>query len=69
MNYRVNSAQYVIYENAIVKGIRAGTFVVLGFRNIGGEEYAQLKEVNPNNYDETHPGEIALPVNNLMPVA
>jgi hypothetical protein len=55
--------------NQIVKGKVAGTFVILGFRNIGGEQYAQLKEVNPNNYEETRPGEIALPVNNLMPVA
>lgn len=69
MDYRVNSAHYTIYENAIVKGIRAGTFVVLGFRNIDGEEYAQVKEVNPDNYAETRPGEMALPVNSLMPVA
>lgn len=48
--------------NQIVKGVNAGTFVILGFRNIGGEEYAQLKEVNPNNYEETAPGELALPL-------
>lgn len=48
--------------NQIVKGKRAGTFVILGFRTIGGEDYAQLKEVNPNNYAETAPGEMALPL-------
>lgn len=47
--------------NQIVKGQRAGTFVILGFRTIGGEQYAQLKP-----YDEasstTGRGEIALPL-------
>ena len=49
--------------NQIVKGKVAGMFVILGFRMIGGEEYAQLKEVNPNNHAQTAPGEIALPLN------
>lgn len=48
--------------NQIVKGKKAGTFVILGFRNIGGEDHAQLKEVNPNNHSQTSPGEIALPL-------
>ena len=51
--------------NQIVKGQAAGTFVILGFRNIGGEEYAQLKEVNPSDYTQTAPGEIALPLTAL----
>lgn len=48
--------------NQIVKGQNAGTFVVLGFREIGGEQYAQLKEVNPNDYTKVAKGEIALPL-------
>jgi hypothetical protein len=48
----------------IVKGIKAGTFVVLGFRTIGGEEYAQLKEVCPTTGRKMR-GEIALPVSAL----
>jgi hypothetical protein len=45
----------------IVKGIKAGTFVILGFRNIGGEQYAQLKEYSPA-LDRLGAGEIALPL-------
>lgn len=48
--------------NQIVKGKKAGTFVVLGFRTIGGVEYAQLKEVNPANHAQHGRGEIALPL-------
>lgn len=51
--------------NEIVKGKVAGTFVILGFRNIDGEEYAQVKEVNPNDHTQTAPGEIALPLTAL----
>lgn len=51
--------------NQIVKGHVAGTFVILGFREIGGETYAQLKVVNPANYAETSPGELALPLTAL----
>ena len=52
--------------NQIVKGIKSGYFLILGFRTIDGEDYAQVKEVNPNNYDETAPGEFALPITSLM---
>ena len=48
--------------NQIVKGIKAGTFVVLGFRSIDGQDYAQLKSVNPANYTQTSGGEFALPL-------
>lgn len=51
--------------NQIVKGKVAGTFIILGFRKIGGEDYAQLKEVNPNDYTQTMRGEIALPITAL----
>ena len=55
----------MIEINQIVKGKKAGTFVVLGFRIIAGEIYAQLKTVNPNNYAEHGAGEIALPIDCL----
>ena len=48
--------------NQIVKGIKAGTFVVLGFRSIDGQDYAQVKSVNPANYVQTSGGEFALPL-------
>ena len=48
--------------NQIVKGIKAGTFVVLGFRSINGQDYAQVKSVNPANYAQTSGGEFALPL-------
>ena len=48
--------------NQIVKGIKAGTFVVLGFRSIDGQDYAQLKSVNPANYAQISGGEFALPL-------
>ena len=48
--------------NQIVKGKKAGTFIILGFRNIDGEDCAQLKSVNPNNHSQTGRGEISLPL-------
>ena len=48
--------------NQIVKGIKAGTFVVLGFRSIDGQNYAQVKSVNPAKYAQTSAGEFALPL-------
>jgi len=48
--------------NQIVKGIKAGTFVVLGFRSIDSQDYAQVKSVNPENYAQTSGGEFALPL-------
>jgi hypothetical protein len=55
MNFQVNQ---------IVKGQRAGTFVILSFRTIGGEQYAQVKEVHPVT-QATKPGEFALPLSAL----
>lgn len=48
--------------NQIVKGVRAGTFVVLGMRTIVDIEGAQLKPVNPNNHAEHGAGELWLPL-------
>lgn len=50
--------------NQIVKGQNAGTFVILGFRAIGGEEYAQVKPFNPAT-GATGRGEMALPLSAL----
>lgn len=50
--------------NQIVKGAKAGTFVIVALRSIGGEQYAKVKE-----YDEVtgnaRRGEMALPVSAL----
>ena len=51
--------------NQIVKGKIAGHFVVLGFRKIAGEDYAQLKSVDPKDYTRTASGELALPISAL----
>jgi hypothetical protein len=52
--------------NQIVKGKRAGTFVILGFRTIGGEQHAQVKPVNPANHAQHGAGEMALPLDALV---
>lgn len=52
--------------NQIVRGVRAGTFIILGFRLIGGERYAQVKPVNPDNHAEIGAGELSLPVTALV---
>lgn len=52
--------------NQIVKGKRAGTFVILAFRTVGGEQGAQLKPVNPNNRAEHGAGEMFLPLDCLV---
>lgn len=51
--------------NQIVKGANAGTFVILGFREIGGEQYAQVKAVNPSDHTQVASGEFALPISAL----
>lgn len=53
--------------NEIVKGKRAGVFVIVGFRDIGGERYAQVKEVHPVTHEPAR-GEFALPVDALRKV-
>ena len=35
--------------NQIVAGHKAGVFVILGFRIIGGERWAQLKPYDPSS--------------------
>ncbi len=52
MNFQVNQ---------IVKGQRAGTFVILAFRTIGGEQYAQVKE-DDEVTGKARRGEMALPL-------
>lgn len=52
MNFQVNQ---------IVKGQVAGSFVILAFRSIGGEQYAQVKPYNPET-GKTGRGEMALPL-------
>ncbi len=55
--------------NQIVKGKVAGYFVIVGFQEIAGEMMAKVKEVNPANFAETAPGELALPFNAIEAVA
>lgn len=47
--------------NQIVKGHKAGTFVIVGFRTIGGEQYAQVKEYDTVS-GKARRGEMALPI-------
>ena len=47
----------------VVKGIAAGTFVVIAFRQIDGEEYAQVKPVGPRG--QLGRGEFSLPLSAL----
>lgn len=58
MNFQVNQ---------IVKGRVAGQFVILAFRTIGGEQYAQVKEYDAST-GKTRRGEMALPVVSLKTV-
>lgn len=51
--------------NQIVKGVKAGTFLILSLRSIGGQEGAQVKPVNPANFTETGAGEFWLPLTAL----
>ena len=50
--------------NQIVAGHKAGVFVILGFRIIGGERWAQLKSYDPST-GRVARGELALPLNCL----
>ena len=50
--------------NQIVNGAKAGTFVILGFREIGGEQYAQVKEYCSVT-NKARRGEMALPLTAL----
>lgn len=50
--------------NQIVRGAVCGTFVILGFRVIEGEDYAQVKAVHPVTHAPAR-GEFALPLTAL----
>lgn len=52
--------------NQIVKGKRAGTFVILALRTVGGEAGAQVKSVNPANHAEVGRGEMFLTLDALV---
>jgi hypothetical protein len=52
--------------NQIVSG-KVGQFIILGFRTIGGEEYAQVKPYNPAT-GKAGRGEMALPLSVLKAV-
>jgi len=51
--------------NQVVRGKVAGEFIVLGFRNIAGEEYAQLKPYNSASC-RIGRGELALPLTSIL---
>jgi hypothetical protein len=53
--------------NQIVKAKGEAQFVILGFRNIDGEQYAQIKEYDQHT-GKTRRGEFALPVTVLRNV-
>lgn len=53
--------------NQIVKGKVTGHFVILGFRQISGETYAQVKRIDPRD-QSAYPGEFALPVTALQAI-
>ena len=51
--------------NQIVRGAKAGVFVILAFRiGADGEQWAMLKEINPIT-QKTYPGGLSLPVSAL----
>jgi hypothetical protein len=52
--------------NQIVKA-KFGQFIILGFRNIGGEEYAQVKEYCQVT-GKARRGEIAMPLSALTAI-
>ena len=53
--------------NQIVKG-RVSYFLVVGFRSIDGESYAQVKSVNPRDFTQVARGELALPTATLQSI-
>jgi hypothetical protein len=55
--------------NQIVRGIRAGTFVVIGRKLEGGEWHCFLKEVHPVTFDRPQRGGICLPESAIREVA
>lgn len=59
---------YPYAAGQIVKGIVAGTFVILGSRMIDGEEGYQLKAVNPADHTQMAPGELWLPADSVKAI-
>lgn len=55
--------------NQIVKGIKVGTFVIIGFRTVDGYEGVQVKTVNPNDHSRVGRGEMFLPFSAIRPLA
>lgn len=51
----------MINTNSIVKGKKAGTFIILGSRVIDGTNGYQLKTVNPQDHTQMGSGELWLP--------
>lgn len=54
--------------NQIVKGVRCGVFVIVGFRTIDGVAHAQVKPVHPVTH-EAGRGEFALPLTAIVAAA
>jgi hypothetical protein len=52
--------------NQIVSGVAVGKFIILSFRQIGGEDYAQVKPCNCDGIAGR--GEFALPLVALRPL-
>ena len=55
--------------NQIVKGINAGTFVILAFRTVGFDDGVQVKAVNPKDHTQTAGGEFFLPLDAIKPLS
>ena len=68
MNITTATTVPAFSTNQIVRGARAGTFVILGFRLIDGEDHAQVKPVHPTTHAPGR-GEFSLPVSALRPLA
>jgi len=62
LNLATSSSLSTIVAGQVVRGVRAGTFVVLGFRTLGGEEMVQVQAVNPADHTQRASGSIALPL-------
>ena len=67
-NLTTTSTTSTLTAGQIVRGARAGTFVVLGFRTIGGEEHVQVQSVNPLNHTQRASGTFALATSSVVAV-
>ena len=59
----------MIAIDQIVKGKVTGTFKVLGFRTVDGVQHAQRKPVNPDDHSQQGAGELALPLDAIIPLS